>query len=271
MVHHYLTLMVHHHPNIVHHHPNIIHHHPNTHWSSMKCKNDCIYAVSSFPDKGTILSCKPSKKLCNGCHGQINSGELWTRTWLSRQHTSVDAQPAATTQTLPLCRSQSLNTDSPTCYKLASYKLYTQMAQDSLNQPCSGCYQLPLPANHIAWLDHEVHDGVWYENPQSGVWHEDLQSNQKKKTHTQNTSQTHISKICPSPSTPKEKKGPCLNERINVIMNAAARYSLESCWSTSSFLKCLNRYAEALMNTKIRSFKHGKWFVTYPWLVACYG
>ena len=40
-------------------------------------------------------------------------------------------------------------------------------------------------------------------------------------------------------------------------MNAAACYSLKSCWSTSSFLECLNRYAEALTSTKIRSFKHG--------------
>ena len=50
-------------------------------------------------------------------------------------------------------------------------------------------------------------------------------------------------------SAPTEKNVSCLNERIDVITNAAAIYSLKPCWSTSSFM---NRYAEALMITKIR-------------------
>ena len=43
-------------------------------------------------------------------------------------------------------------------------------------------------------------------------------------------------------------------------MNAAACRSLKSCWSTIPFLKCGNRYAEALTITKIRSFKHEPFF-----------
>ena len=65
----------------------------------------------------------------------------------------------------------------------------------------------------------------------------------------------------PPPPPPPKKNGPCLNERIDVIMNAAACYSLKSCWSTSSFLEFRNRYAEALTSTKIRSFKHGPFFL----------
>ena len=64
----------------------------------------------------------------------------------------------------------------------------------------------------------------------------------------------------PPPSAPTKKNGPCLNERIDVIMNAAACYSLKSCWSTTSFLEFRNRYAEALTSTMIRSFKHGPFF-----------
>ena len=64
-----------------------------------------------------------------------------------------------------------------------------------------------------------------------------------------------------SPPPPPKKNGPCLNERIDVIMNAAACYSLKSCWSTSSFLEFRNRCAEALTSTKIRSFKHGPFFL----------
>ena len=64
----------------------------------------------------------------------------------------------------------------------------------------------------------------------------------------------------PPPPPPKKKNGPCLNERIDVIMNAAACYSLKSCWSTSSFLEFRNRCAEALTSTKIRSFKYGPFF-----------
>ena len=48
-----------------------------------------------------------------------------------------------------------------------------------------------------------------------------------------------------------------INERIDVIVNAAA---CKSSWSTSSFLKCLNRYMEALTSTKIRSSKCGPFF-----------
>ena len=44
-------------------------------------------------------------------------------------------------------------------------------------------------------------------------------------------------------------------------MDAAACYSLKSCWNTSSFLEFRNRYAEALTSTKIRSFKHGPFFL----------
>ena len=65
----------------------------------------------------------------------------------------------------------------------------------------------------------------------------------------------------PPPPPPPKKNGPCFNERINVIMNAAACYSLKSCWSTSSFLEFKNRCAEALTSTKIRSFKHGPFFL----------
>ena len=58
-----------------------------------------------------------------------------------------------------------------------------------------------------------------------------------------------------------------LNERIFVIMNAAACRSLKSCWSTIPFLKCGNRYAEALTITKIRSFKHEPFF--FRWGLVC--
>ena len=45
------------------------------------------------------------------------------------------------------------------------------------------------------------------------------------------------------------------------LTNAAACRSLKSCWNTISFLKCGNRYAEALtVYTKIRSFKHEPFF-----------
>ena len=64
----------------------------------------------------------------------------------------------------------------------------------------------------------------------------------------------------PPPPPPPKKNGPCLNERIDVIMNAAACYSLNSCWSTSSFLEFRNRCAEALTSTKIRSFKYRPFF-----------
>ena len=48
-----------------------------------------------------------------------------------------------------------------------------------------------------------------------------------------------------------------INERIDVIVNAAA---CKSSWSTHSFLKCFNRYMEALTSTKIRSSKYGPFF-----------
>ena len=60
----------------------------------------------------------------------------------------------------------------------------------------------------------------------------------------------HDTAMYPS-SAPTEKNGPCFNKR-------AYRYNCEhsyvqSCWSTSSFLKCFNRYMETLTSTKIRS------------------
>ena len=64
----------------------------------------------------------------------------------------------------------------------------------------------------------------------------------------------------PPPPPPPKKIVSRLNERIFVIMNAAACRSLKSCWSTIPFLKCGNRYAEALTITKIRSFKHEPFF-----------
>ena len=65
----------------------------------------------------------------------------------------------------------------------------------------------------------------------------------------------------PPPSAPTKKKWPVFKRVYRRNHERSCVLFLKSCWSTSSFLEFRNRCAEALTSTKIRSFKHGPFFL----------